>query len=201
MTFASPSERRIARGVHLQQLPAVSALASLEFRSSCVNSMPLIRSTRVSLSRLTVASQASYAQTPDDVAATFGRRIPLRQSRSVRVVSHHLDGFLRTGVAGLLHPATGRGSPRLQSSAPTCRAAPVNRCSLACGGSDASSRRTSHPSKKSPHLQLAAVPKLRCFGPTSPPALASAPLDLRAARCPKTVACSTTLDLEALLRW
>jgi hypothetical protein len=30
-------------------------------------------------------------------------------SCSALVVSHHLDGFLRVGVAGLLHPATGQG--------------------------------------------------------------------------------------------
>jgi len=31
--------------------------------------------------------------------------IPLRESRSILVVSHHPDGFLRPEVAGLLHPA------------------------------------------------------------------------------------------------
>jgi hypothetical protein len=32
-----------------------------------------------------------------------------RESRSVLVVFHHLDGFLRSEVAGLLHPAAGLG--------------------------------------------------------------------------------------------
>jgi hypothetical protein len=50
---------------------------------------------------------------------------PPRQSRSVLVVLLHLDGFPRTGVAGLLHPAAGKGSPRLRSSASACRAAPL----------------------------------------------------------------------------
>jgi len=41
--------------------------------------------------------------------APVGPAPPGAGSRSVLVVSHHLDGFLRVGVAGLLHPATGQG--------------------------------------------------------------------------------------------
>jgi hypothetical protein len=41
--------------------------------------------------------------------APVGPASPGADSRSVLVVSHHLDGFLRVGVAGLLHPATGQG--------------------------------------------------------------------------------------------
>lgn len=133
MTFASPSERRVVRGARLQQLPAGSALASPEIRSSCVSSLPLIRPTRVSPSHLTVSRQAIYTSTPSDVAATFGQRGPTRQSRSALVVSHHLDGFFRVEVPGLLHPGTGRGSPRLLHRAAACRAAPINRHSLASG--------------------------------------------------------------------
>jgi hypothetical protein len=41
--------------------------------------------------------------------APVGPAPPGAGSRSVLVVSHHLDGLRRAGVAGLLHPATGRG--------------------------------------------------------------------------------------------
>jgi len=41
--------------------------------------------------------------------APVGPAPPGAGSCSVLVVSHHLDGFLRVGVAGLLHPATGQG--------------------------------------------------------------------------------------------
>jgi hypothetical protein len=39
----------------------------------------------------------------------FGSEVPPSKSRSVLVVSHHLDGFLRSEVAGLLHPAADLG--------------------------------------------------------------------------------------------
>jgi len=42
---------------------------------------------------------------PSDVAAGLRARAASSSSRSVPVVLHHLDGFLRVGVAGLLHPA------------------------------------------------------------------------------------------------
>ena len=45
------------------------------------------------------------ASTPACVAARFGREAPASRSRSILVVSHHPDGFLRPEVAGLLHPA------------------------------------------------------------------------------------------------
>jgi hypothetical protein len=38
------------------------------------------------------------------------------RSRSIPVVSHHLDGSLDTWAAGLLHPAAGWGSPRFPAS-------------------------------------------------------------------------------------
>jgi len=43
-------------------------------------------------------------------APAFGQPLPHGRSRSALVVSHHLDGFLRTRFAGLLHPAASRGS-------------------------------------------------------------------------------------------
>lgn len=41
--------------------------------------------------------------------APVGPASPGADSCSALVVSHHLDGFLRAEVAGLLHPATGKG--------------------------------------------------------------------------------------------
>jgi len=49
---------------------------------------------------------------------------PASQSRSILVVLHHLDGFLRPEVAGLLHPAAShevRRVSRFRASVPTCR--------------------------------------------------------------------------------
>jgi hypothetical protein len=39
-----------------------------------------------------------------------------RTSRSALVVSHHLDGFLHTRLAGLLRPATGHGVVSVSAS-------------------------------------------------------------------------------------
>lgn len=57
--------------------------------------------------------------------------LPSQRARSVHVVSHHFDGFLRTEVPGLLHPGTGRGSPRFPVASTACCAAPVRRPLLA----------------------------------------------------------------------
>jgi hypothetical protein len=52
----------------------------------------------------------------------FGPKLPASTSRAVLVVSHHLDGFLHPGVAGLLHPAADHGirrvSPRIVRQLP-----------------------------------------------------------------------------------
>jgi len=47
------------------------------------------------------------------------RHLATKQAvRSVLVVSHHLNGFLRTPSAGLLHPATGQRSDSFPSASP-----------------------------------------------------------------------------------
>ncbi|MFT4622942.1 MAG: hypothetical protein ACI8PZ_001598 [Myxococcota bacterium] len=46
----------------------------------------------------------------------FGQRMPIPWSRSVLVVSLHLDGFLHTRVPEVLHSSTGRGSPRFTAT-------------------------------------------------------------------------------------
>jgi len=56
---------------------------------------------------------------PDDIAALVRSIAAKRPTRSVLVVSHHLDGLLRIQVSGLLHPETELGSLRFWSLAPT----------------------------------------------------------------------------------
>jgi len=55
------------------------------------------------------------ASTPAHVATRFGFEEPSSNSRSVLVVLHHLDGFLRSEVAGLLHPAADPGVRRVSA--------------------------------------------------------------------------------------
>jgi len=67
---------------------------------------PLRRpSFRTPLSRSPRASTPGFGLSP----SSFGLGMPLPKSRSVLVVSHHLDGFLRARLAGLLHPAADPG--------------------------------------------------------------------------------------------
>ena len=94
------------------------------------------------------------------------RRCHPSRSCSARVVSHHLDGFLRTGAAGLLHPADDSGVQRVSSlrlpDAPEdvlVRRRP-------------SPRRESYPSKSSPRQQPYRI--------TAAVALLPLPLALRA---------------------
>ena len=56
-------------------------------------------------------SRSPVASTPSRPLArpTFGLEMPISKSRSALVVSHHLDGFLRNRLAGLLHPAADHG--------------------------------------------------------------------------------------------
>jgi len=62
-----------------------------------------------SLGILLPAADVPPARPLRGAEAPVGPAPPGAGSRSALVVSHHLDGFLRAGVAGLLHPATGRG--------------------------------------------------------------------------------------------
>jgi hypothetical protein len=48
-----------------------------------------------------------------EAEASFGPTIPIVESCSALVVSHHLDGLLRAGATGLLHPAAGHGVRRV----------------------------------------------------------------------------------------
>jgi len=93
---------------------------------------PLRRpSFRTPLSRSPRASTPGRGLTP----SSFGFGMPLPKSRSVLVVSHHLDGFLRAWLAGLLHPAADPGvrlvscrpKPRIPRDATTPRRTPPTR--------------------------------------------------------------------------
>jgi hypothetical protein len=112
----------------------------------------------------------------------FGRRVSDRRSRSVLVVSHHLDGFLRPGpsrnsvhrVAGLLHPAADPGVRCVSL---------VVAATIARRLDHVSPQRGSHPLEKSPHHQPFRIAA----------AVAPSPLLRRIA--------AVSLDLEALLWW
>jgi hypothetical protein len=109
------------------------------------------------------------------------------QSWSVPVVSHHLDGLLRMKVPGLLHPGTGRGSPRFSAAVATRRSA----------SEEASSRLVDHSHSR------CALHTPRRSPPSSSRAASLRPLPPR--RCASTVLPSeldslvATLDLVALL--
>jgi hypothetical protein len=77
---------------------------------------------------------------------SFGQDLPQSWSCSVFVVSHHLDGLLHLGAAGLLHPATGHEVRRVSSSLRQ----PTRRWPALCAPFP---RRGSHPSKNSTRQQ------------------------------------------------
>jgi hypothetical protein len=99
--FISPSERSLLsrNSSQLPKKPRVPPLMGF------VRSAPLCRST-------------VCASTPG--SRSFHRPDPTRVSGSCSalVVSHHLDGLLRTGAAGLLHPAVDYGVRRVSRSSP-----------------------------------------------------------------------------------
>jgi hypothetical protein len=76
---------------------------------------------------------------------------PSPQSRSTLVVLHHLDGFLRPEVAGLLHPAASHEVRRVSCRRPSERG--TARSAVLFGLAGHFPRRASHPSKNSPRLQ------------------------------------------------
>jgi hypothetical protein len=76
------------------------------------------------------------------------RVLPRTRTRSALVVSHHLDGLLRTQASGLLHPEAERGSLRFAMPPPRPLAEATVR-----GLVHPSPQRGSHPSKNSPRRQ------------------------------------------------
>jgi hypothetical protein len=86
---------------------------------------------------------------------SFGQDLPQSWSCSVFVVSHHLDGLLHLGAAGLLHPATGHEVRRVSSSLRQ----PTRRWPALCAPFP---RRGSHPSKNSTRQQPYRVTAALC---------------------------------------
>jgi hypothetical protein len=82
-----------------------------------------------------------------------------RRSCSALVVSHHLDGLLRTGVAGLLHPATGWGFAAFRA----CRQMSRPRAARRAGDSPRGAVRTLRrvPSSAAGNASLRPLPSCR----------------------------------------
>jgi len=74
---------------------------------------PLLASSASPLRRFPSVRLLPVNQLPKQRISPSGQGFHPPTSCSVRVVSHHLDGFLRTGAAGLLRPATGPGVRRV----------------------------------------------------------------------------------------
>ena len=66
-----------------------------------------VRCARKHLNILLVARSLHTCLLPESCRHTLGRPAPPVSTRSVLVVSHHLDGLHRATSAGLLHPADG----------------------------------------------------------------------------------------------
>lgn len=64
------------------------------------------------------SAPAVYSQHLRLRVCAFGPLVPTSRSRSVPVVSHHLDGFLRPHSVGLLHPTADPGVHRVASIRP-----------------------------------------------------------------------------------
>jgi hypothetical protein len=91
------------------------------------------------------------------------RVLPRTRTRSAPVVSHHLDGLLRTQASGLLHPEAERGSLRFAMPPPRPLAEATVR-----GLVHPSPQRGSHPSKNSPRRQPYHVPVAVALLPLPP---------------------------------
>jgi len=96
---------------------------------------------------------------------------PASESRSILVVSHHPDGFLRPEVAGLLHPAASHEVRRVscfRASGPTC----TRQAGPECRGipHDAIHTPRRIPPYRSRSTSLWPLPPCRCF-PSSRPLL------------------------------
>jgi hypothetical protein len=83
---------------------------------------------------------------PTTLPPSFGQVAAKRLTCSTLVVSHHLDGLLRTGASGLLHPETGQDSLRF----PACSPPMADRSRRLMVAHRCSPQRGSHPSKNTP---------------------------------------------------
>lgn len=100
MTFASRSARSHFAG----------APRSTEVPCSCL-SWDSFRPSAVFLARVHSRRRSGGAEAL--LVRSIGPTVPPVDSRSVLVVSHHRDGFLRAPVTGLLHPDSGHGVRRV----------------------------------------------------------------------------------------
>jgi hypothetical protein len=98
LAFSSPSER-------LSRADRLSPVSSPGIRrTACSRAQPPYRPSVDRLHRV---------HSRPTLPSGFGPELPRSDSRSALVVLHHLGGFLRVGVAGLLHPATDPGVRRV----------------------------------------------------------------------------------------
>lgn len=118
MTFASRSARS-----HFAEAPR-----STEVPCSCL-SWDSFRPSAVFRARVHSRNRTQTAEAT--LVRSIGPTMPLVGSRSVLVVSHHRDGFLRAPGTGLLHPDSGHGVRRV-SQLPASLAARKQRwCTVA----------------------------------------------------------------------
>jgi hypothetical protein len=121
---------------------------------------------------------------------------PSPQSRSTLVVLHHLDGFLRPEVAGLLHPAASHEVRRVSCRRPSERG--TARSAVLFGLAGHFPRRASHPSKNSPRLQPFHIAGAVAPLPFPPSSSASSPGSVAGSRSRSSA--GRSVDFEAFLR-
>ena len=121
---------------------------------------------------------------------------PSPQSRSTLVVLHHLDGFLRPEVAGLLHPAASHEVRRVSCRRPSERG--TARSAVLFGLAGHFPRRASHPSKNSPRLQPFHIAVAVAPLPFPPSSSASSPGPVAGSRSRSSA--GRSVDFEAFLR-
>jgi hypothetical protein len=100
-TLAGSSETTSSRGIRPAVRSETTACAATPY-----GRRPPLHRRWIAQARSRVCHRAS---TPTCIAACFGFEEPSSKSCSVLVVSHHLDGFLRSGVEGLFHPSADPG--------------------------------------------------------------------------------------------
>ena len=102
-------------GLH-RRLATFLVFASSSVEHLCVED---VGARHIALARhrvIPLLRQAPLWPLPGCLSNPSGTACQGRTSRSARVVSHHLDGFLHTRVAGLLRPATGHGVVSVSTS-------------------------------------------------------------------------------------
>jgi hypothetical protein len=113
-----------------------------------------------------VSRRCVHSRTPLQAAMAFGPRVPHLDSCSARVVSHHLDGLLRTGACGLVASRFRPwGSPRF---VPACPAPPKRRWGPARSSPQRGHTLQRVPLVSSRTASLQPLPPCRCRVPEHP---------------------------------